>query len=130
MKYFPDLRGLINHLQINLTADKTLEPSLLNLSTLKMKPLMQALRDKAFDRMYQWVVECNETELSSVYSSLYNVFLPMETNKYTDLQGAMLAVLLIDRYQERSELVKDPHITLVACLTELMTNLEGRYKSF
>jgi hypothetical protein len=81
--------------------------------------LIKNLKDKNFTEVRKWVVSNldNDTTaiLRKIYDSLYDNLVPA---------SIPAAVLVIAKYQYQGSFVADQEINLLACLTELMCEVE------
>ena len=84
-----------------------------------IKQLMQSLKDKNFKNMRSWVVDNLDNDPSRIYRLVYDGLYG-----HVKPQSIPQAVLLIGDYQYKAAFVADAEINLVACLTELMKELE------
>lgn len=118
--YFPDFRRTLNELQ-----RVTVEGSPIDLGTLsKLKKssdvseLIRFLKEKNFRKMREWVAENSGNSLS-VFRQLYKE-LP---DHVTDISFAS-AVMVLAKYQYQAAFVADQELNMVACMTELMVEME------
>ena len=118
-KHFPDFRKLINELQ-RYSVSGTIDAGILvNVSDENLKTLVSHLRDKEFGNMRKWVVNNLDNDPVKIFRKIYD-------SMYTTLQPETIphAVLIIADYQYKSAFVADQEINLVACLTELMSQVK------
>jgi len=118
-KYFPDFRRVINELQRYSVSGEIDAGILTTITEQSIKDLMKHLKEKNFRNMRKWVVENLDDDPSRifrlVYDGLYGHVKP---------QSIPQAVILLADYQYKSAFVADLELNLVACLTELMKELE------
>jgi len=118
-KYFPDFRRVLNELQRYSVSGDIDAGILTTITEQSIKDLMKHLKEKNFKNMRKWVVENLDDDPSRifrlVYDGLYGNVKP---------QSIPQAVILIADYQYKSAFVADLELNLVACLTELMVELE------
>ena len=117
MKYFPDYRRVINELQRYSVAGKIDEGVLSNFQEINAKQLIEALKDKDWKKMRQWVSNNVDTDPQGIFRQIYDIVLP-------EIKSIPQLVLLIADYQYKAAFVADQEINLVACLTEIMANVE------
>jgi len=117
MKYFPDYRRVINELQRYSVAGKIDEGVLSNFQEINAKQLIEALRDKDWKKMRQWVSNNVDTDPQGIFRQIYDTLLP-------EIKSIPQLVLLIADYQYKAAFVADQEINLTACLTEIMANVE------
>lgn len=117
MKYFPDYRRVLNELQRYSVAGKIDEGVLSNFQEIDTKQLIEALRDKDWKKMRQWVSNNVDTDPQGIFRQIYDILLP-------EIKSIPQLVLLIADYQYKAAFVADQEINLTACLTEIMANVE------
>ena len=116
MKHAPDWRRVLNELQrmsvagsIIVSADKTDSYDV----------LFQHLKQKDFKKMRQWVVNNIDTDASAIFRGLYDKMID-----HLKPQGVPQMVLILADYQYKHAFVADHELNVVACLTEIMANVE------
>lgn len=117
MKHFPDYRRVLNELQRYSVSGVIDEGILSNLSEINTKALVDALRDKDWKKMRQWVANNVDSDPQAVYRKVYDTLLEK-------VKQVPQLVLLIADYQYKAAFVADQEINLTACLTEIMANVE------
>jgi len=117
--YFPDFRRVLNECQRYATSGKIDAGILASFSDVSINELIKNLKDKNFTEVRKWVVSNldNDTTaiLRKIYDSLYDNLVPA---------SIPAAVLVIAKYQYQGSFVADQEINLLACLTELMCEVE------
>ena len=118
-KHFPDFRKLINELQRYSVSGSIDAGILVNVSDENLKTLVTHLKGKAFSDMRKWVVNNLDNDPVKIFRKIYDTL-------YTNLEPSTIphAVLIIADYQYKSSFVSDQEINLVACLTELMSQVK------
>lgn len=119
-KTFPDLRKILNLLQMNSTDGELKFSSLGAASSEKINELIACLTSKDFSKTREWVVnnvQSNDGHLirRALYDSLK---LFINSSSIPD------AILLINKYDFQEVSVVDKEINMVAFLLEMMLNLE------
>jgi DNA polymerase III delta prime subunit len=120
MKYAPDWRRVLNELQRGsisgtLSTIPSSDESVLD----PYSQLFTAIRDKNFKKMRSWVVNNIDVEPASVFRGLYDrMYDHVNPNSIPQL------VLILADYQYKNAFVADHELNLVACLTEVMANVE------
>ena len=121
LKYFPDWRRVLNEFQRYSVSGKIDAGLLVNLSSLNMKELMKAMKNKEFTNVRRWVVDNLDNDpvriFRNVYDYLYDVM---------DRSSIPHAVVILGEYQYKSAFVADQEINMLACLTEIMAR--GKFK--
>ena len=118
-KHFPDFRKLINELQRYSVSGAIDAGVLVNISDENLKSLTGHLKAKEFGDMRKWVVNNLANDPVKIFRKIYdslNTTLQPETIPH--------AILIIADYQYKSAFVADQEINLVACLTELMSQVK------
>jgi DNA polymerase III delta prime subunit len=116
-KYFPDYRRILNELQRYSSSGVIDEGILVNLADVNTKELVDALREKDFKKMRQWVVNNLDNDPGVIFRKLYD-------SLTEQVKTVPQLVLLIADYQYKAAFVADAEINLVACLTEIMAAVE------
>ena len=118
-KHFPDFRKLINELQRYSVSGAIDAGILVNVSDENLKTLVSYLKNKEFSDMRKWVVNNLDNDPVKIFRKIYDTL-------YTNLEPSTIphAVLIIADYQYKSAFVADQEINLVACLTELMSQVK------
>ncbi len=119
LRWYPDLRRIINELQRYSNAGKIDDSIVKMISENNFTPLVGFLKAKKFNEMRKWVVENMDNDPATVFRFLYS-------NLATHLkeQSIPLAVLIIADYMYKSAFCIDQEINCVACLTQLMMETE------
>ena len=118
-KHFPDFRKLINELQRYSVSGAIDAGILVNVSDENLKTPVTHLKNKEFSDMRKWVVNNLDNDPVKIFRKIYDTL-------YTNLEPSTIphAVLIIADYQYKSAFVADQEINLVACLTELMSQVK------
>jgi DNA polymerase III delta prime subunit len=119
IRYAPDWRRVINECQRYSTSGEIPTAILVGMSDQSIAELARHLKSKDFKSMRSWVVN-NSTLDSAVvfrklYDSLYDVVAPSSIPS---------AVLILADYSYKSGFMADKELNMVACMTELMGNIE------
>ena len=118
-KHFPDFRKLINELQRYSVSGAIDAGVLVNISDENLKTLTAHLKGKEFGDMRKWVVNNLDNDPVKIFRKIYD-------SLNTSLQPETIphAILIIADYQYKSAFVADQEINLVACLTEIMSQVK------
>ena len=118
MKHAPDWRRVLNELQ------RASVGGVLNLETLTKTDasydnLFKALKDKDFKKMRSWVTNNMDIDSSVIFRSIYDAM-------YEKVQPQSIPqlVLILADYQYKDAFVADHELNIVACMTEIMANVE------
>ena len=117
MKFFPDWRRVLNELQRR----SVLGPIDSNVvdNTGSFDDLFVSLKNKDFKTMRKWVVNNIDIDAAAIFRGVYDSM----TNKVTPQSIPQLVLILAD-YQYKNAFVADHELNVVACLTEVMANVE------
>ena len=116
-KHFPDYRRVINELQRYSVGGNIDEGILSNFQEINAKQLLDSLRGKDWKKMRQWVANNVDTDPQGIFRQIYDIVLP-------EVKSIPQLVLLIAEYQYKAAFVPDQEINMLACLTEIMANVE------
>lgn len=119
IRYAPDWRRVLNECQRYSTSGEIPTAILVGMSDQSIAELARYLKSKDFKSMRSWVVN-NSTLDSAVvfrklYDSLYDVVAPSSIPS---------AVLILADYSYKAGFMADKELNMVACITELMGNIE------
>ena len=119
MKHAPDWRRVLNELQKNsVTGNIVRSDSGVGGSDI-FSDLLRLLKEKDFKKMRQWVVNNIDTDASAIFRGLYDKMID-----HLKPQGIPQMVLILADYQYKHAFVADHELNVVACLTEIMANVE------
>jgi len=119
MKFAPDWRRVLNELQrysINGTIDSGIFN---NLGDKNYDDLFSHLKNKDFKKMRNWVVNNIDTDASAIFRALYD-----KMNNKVAPQSIPQLVLILADYQYKNAFVADHELNVVACLTEVMSDVQ------
>ena len=119
MKYVPDWRRVLNELQRYSISGRIDAGILVNLSDKSFDDLFGYLKSKEFKKMRQWVVNNIDTDASSIFRGIYDRMI----DKVKPQSVPQLVLILAD-YQYKNAFVADMELNVVACMTEIMANVE------
>ena len=119
MKYVPDWRRVLNELQRYSISGRIDAGILVNLSDKSFDDLFGYLKSKEFKNMRQWVVNNIDTDASSIFRGIYDRMI----DKVKPQSVPQLVLILAD-YQYKNAFVADMELNVVACMTEIMANVE------
>lgn len=112
-RHFPDYRRILNELQ-RYSSSGTIDAGILGqMAEINTKELLDALREKDFRKMRQWVANNSDAD-ASIYRTLYD-----DLSDHIDSLPQF--ILLLADYQYKDAFVIDHEINLTACLTEIMS---------
>ena len=115
MKHAPDWRRVLNELQRGSASGKFIYVE----KSDNYDDLFTHLKAKDFKKMRAWVVNNIDTDASAIFRGLYD-------RMYDKLQPHCIPqlVLILADYQYKNAFAADHELNVVACLTEIMANVE------
>ena len=119
MKFAPDWRRVLNELQRYSINGKIDSGILNNLNDKHYDDLFNHLKTKDFKKMRSWVVNNIDTDASAIFRAIYDRMV----DKVAPQSIPQLVLLLAD-YQYKNAFVADHELNVVACLTEVMSDVE------
>jgi len=120
MKHFPDWRRVLNELQRYGIANGSIDENILvNMADGNFNNLFDNLKNKDFKKMRKWVVDNIDTDASAIFRGMYDRM----SDKIAPHSIPQLVLILAD-YQYKNAFVADHELNVVACMTEVMANVE------
>lgn len=120
MKYYPDWRRVLNELQRYGIATGSIDSHVLdNMGDRAFENLFDHLKNKNFKSMRKWVVDNIDTDASAIFRGIYDRM----QDKIAPHSIPQVVLILAD-YQYKNAFVADHELNVVACLTEVMANVE------
>ena len=119
MKFAPDWRRVINECQrysITGHIDSTITK---NLTDDNYDSLMKLLKEKDFKKMRSWVANNIDTDASVIFRAIYDRMVDK-----IKPESIPQTVLILADYQYKNAFVADHELNVVACMTEIMANVE------
>lgn len=120
-KYFPDFRRTLNEIQRYSSGGKVDSGILANIYDVKVSGLVKFLKEKNFTEVRKWVIQNMDNDPNVVLRKVYDIL--YESAVESTIPAA---ILIISKYQYRSAFVADTEINLLACLTEIMCEVEWK----
>jgi replication factor C small subunit len=115
MRFFPDFRETIGVLQKYSIVGKIDEGILTSLTELPIKALVDAMKEKDFNKVRKWVADHSDSEPTRIYRQMFdamsNVMIPQSIPQF---------VLILGDYLDQASRSLDPEICLLAFLTQVM----------
>ena len=117
-KYAPDWRRTLNEAQRRaVTGAISADVSSNNNSN--VTALIQHLKGKDFKKMRQWVTNNMDVDTSAIFRKLYDTAF-----EYIEGKSIPQLVLILADYQYKDAFVADKELNTVACLTEIMAQVD------
>ena len=121
LRFAPDWRRVINECQRYSVSGKIDSGILVSTSDLNVHALMAAIKTKDFKAARAWVVNNIDTEPAAIFRKIYD-----NVAEYAKPQGVPEVVIILAKYQYQDAFVADHELNLIACLVELMGNVEWK----
>jgi DNA polymerase III delta prime subunit len=121
MKFAPDWRRVLNELQRYSINGRIDSGVVANLQDKNFDDLFSHLKNKNFKGMRSWVVNNIDTDASAIFRAIYDRMM----DKVAPQSIPQLVLLLAD-YQYKNAFVADHELNVVACLTEVMSDVQFR----
>ena len=119
MKFAPDWRRVINELQ-RYSVNGTIDSGVLNIvSDKNYDELFSYLKNKDFKKMRSWVVSNIDTDAAAIFRAIYD-----RMSQKVAPQSIPQLVLILGDYQYKNAFVADHELNVVACLTEVMSDVQ------
>lgn len=119
MRHAPDWRRIINEMQRYSISGQLDSSLVINSANGNYSELFKSLKNKDFKKMRQWVVNNIDIDASSIFRGIYD-----EMNDYVKPSSIPQLVLILAEYQYKNAFVADHELNVVACMTEIMANVE------
>lgn len=119
MRHAPDWRRVLNEVQRHSISGQLETAVILNDANGNYSNLFKALKDKDFKKMRSWVVNNMDVEPAAVFRGIYDIMY-----EHVQPQSIPQLVLILADYQYKNAFVADHELNLVACMTEIMANVE------
>lgn len=115
-KYFPDFRKTLNALQRYSVQGPINEGILAQMGDADVKDLIDALKNKEFKVMRQWVSNNVDNDVQKIFRMVFDALIDT-------VNEVPQAILIIADYNYKSYFVADQTINMTACFTELMASV-------
>jgi DNA polymerase III delta prime subunit len=120
-KHFPDNRRILNELQRYSVSGVIDKGILSNVTDVQLDALVQGLKDKDFGSVRKWVTNNSDQDTSILFRKIYDsMYEHMKPNSIPQ------AVIILAKYQYQNAFCSDREINFMACLVELMVDVEWK----
>jgi len=119
MKYLPDWRRVLNELQRSCVGGELVLLSQTTGTDEQFKQLFTSLKNKDFKTMRSWVVNHLDLDTTAIIRGVYDQMMD-----YVQPQTVPQLVLILADYQYKAAFVADHELNLVACMTEIMGDVQ------
>lgn len=117
MKHAPDWRRILNELQRHSILGITSNGS--DSDVLSYNSLFDYLKSKDFKKMRSWVAQNVDADATAIFRAVYD-----RMNEKIKPESIPQLVLILADYQYKNAFVADHELNIVACMTEIMANVE------
>ena len=118
-KFFPDFRRVLNELQRYGSSGKIDVGILSSITDQSIDNLLGMLKQKKFNDMRRWVTENLDNDSTKIFKKLYDAL------SLTAIETSLPSIILsLADYQYKAAFVADQELNMVACLTEVMSDVE------
>ena len=119
MRYAPDWRRVLNELQRAAIGGSMSELGYITVGSDNYTELFNALKGKDFKKMRTWVANNIDVDASVIFRQVYdNMYEKVDSSSIPQL------VLILADYQYKNAFVADHELNVVACMTEIMANVD------
>jgi len=119
MKYAPDWRRVLNEGQRSGISGSGINVSDNGTSSDSFADLAKHLKNKDFKKMRSWVVNHMDIDTNAILRGLYD-----NMNTLVQSQSVPQLVLILADYQYKDAFVADHELNMVACMTEIMAQVD------
>lgn len=119
MRHAPDWRRVLNEAQRGSIGGTLLTTVIDNDNNSNYSQLFSYIKNKDFKKMRQWVVNNMDLEPVCIFRDVYD-----NMQDFVVPESIPQLVLILADYQYKNAFVADHELNLVACLTEVMANVE------
>ena len=119
MKFAPDWRRVLNELQ-RYSVNGNIDSGIINVTSDKnYDELFSYLKNKDFKKMRSWVVNNIDTDATAIFRAMYD-----RMGEKVAPQSIPQLILILGDYQYKNAFVADHELNVVACLTEVMSDVQ------
>jgi DNA polymerase III delta prime subunit len=119
MKFAPDWRRVINECQRYSLSGFIDTNVTKNLTNDNYDGLLKLLKEKDFKKMRSWVANNIDTDASVIFRAIYD-----RATVSVKPESLPQLILILADYQYKNSFVADHELNVVACMTEIMANVE------
>ena len=119
LKHAPDWRRVLNECQRLSIAGSSISATSIDIGINNTSDLVKYLKDKDFKKMRHWVANNMDIDASTIFRNLYDNMTDTVANR-----SIPQLVLILADYQYKHAFVADHELNVVACMTEIMANVE------
>ena len=117
MRHAPDWRRILNELQrhsmVGIDSDRS------DSNVLSYSSLFDYLKSKDFKKMRSWVAQNVDADATAIFRAIYD-----QMNEKIKPESIPQLVLILADYSYKNAFVADHELNTVACMTEIMANVD------
>ena len=117
-KHAPDWRRILNESQRG-SIGGNINTDIIVTDNSQYSDLYKHLKDKDFKKMRQWVVNNVDVEPAAIFRGVFDTM-----EGHVKPESIPQLILILADYQYKNAFVADHELNMVACLTEIMANVE------
>ena len=118
-KHFPDNRRVLNEIQRYSVSGSIDSGILANVADIQINDLIKSIKAKNISEARKWLVNNLDQDPVVIFRKIYdNLFEQLKPNSVPEM------IVIIGEWQYRSAFSADQEITLMSCITNLMTSVE------
>lgn len=119
IRHAPDWRRVLNELQRHSRGGELQLDVLSKSNSESIAELFSFIKEKDFKNMRVWVANNMDVESAAIFRGIYDAM-----TQYVAPNSIPQLVLILADYQYKAAFVADAELNMVACLTEIMANVE------
>ena len=119
LRHAPDWRRVLNEAQRGGVSGTLVANNRMGANSNQFDDLLKNLKEKDFKKMRSWVVNNIDVDASAIFRGIYDAM-----NEKVVPQSIPQLVLILADYQYKNAFVADHELNVVACMTEIMANVE------
>lgn len=119
LRHAPDWRRVLNEAQRGGVSGTLVANNRMGVNSNQFDDLLKNLKEKDFKKMRSWVVNNIDVDASAIFRGIYDAM-----NDKVAPQSIPQLVLILADYQYKNAFVADHELNVVACMTEIMANVE------
>ena len=120
MRYFPDMRKVLNELQ-KYSINGKIDSGILTVNDFskEIENLIKYIKDGNFISIRKWLTENNHVTSDEIFRSFYEIM-----SKKIESSSVPILILILAKYQYQDAFVADKEINLAACVVEMIRDLD------
>lgn len=120
-QHYPDSRRIINELQSRSRLGVIDVDLLMSDGDARLDELFGYIKSKSYNSIRKWVAQNSDLDDKVIFRRMYN-----ELSTKLENSSVPQLIIILSEYQYKSAFVADPEINMMACITEIMMNVQFR----